>query len=253
MSPRLRRPRRRSVLAVLGVLVLVLGAAGAWVTAPQPLLPEATAALASTAEVAFTEVDGRLEFAPASGAPAAGLIVYPGGKVPPAAYAPLARTIAAAGYLVVVVPVPLNLAVLDIAAADPVVAAHPELAGRWVGAGHSLGGAMVAQYAADHPGTLAGLALWAAYSPADLSGSGLAVVSAWGTLDAGRERMGGPEARAALPADAAYVEIGGGNHGQMGWYTGQPNDPPATISREAQQAAVATATIHLLERVAAGS
>ena len=61
----------------------------------------------------------------------------------------------------------------------------------------------------------------------------------WGSLDAGAARMSGPEARAAVPADAVFVEIPGGNHEQMGWYTGQPNDPPATISRVDQQAQVA--------------
>lgn len=43
------------------------------------------------------------------------------------------------------------------------------------------------------------------------------------------------------------VEIDGGNHEQMGWYTGQPNDPAATISRAAQQEQVVEATIALLE------
>ena len=33
----------------------------------------------------------------------------------------------------------------------------------------------------------------------------------------------------------------------MGWYTGQPNDPPATISREDQQAQVVDATVRLLD------
>ena len=32
----------------------------------------------------------------------------------------------------------------------------------------------------------------------------------------------------------------------MGWYTGQPNDPPATISREAQQDAIVAATVEVL-------
>ena len=62
--------------------------------------------------------------------------------------------------------------------------------------------------------------------------------------------MSGPEARANLPADAVFVEIPGGNHEQMGYYTGQPNDPPATISREDQQAQVAAATVTMLQGLA---
>ena len=48
-----------------------------------------------------------------------------------------------------------------------------------------------------------------------------------------------------------FVEIPGGNHEQMGWYTGQPNDPPATISREDQQRSVAASTVELLRGLAA--
>ncbi len=44
-----------------------------------------------------------------------------------------------------------------------------------------------------------------------------------------------------------FTPIEGGNHEQMGWYTGQPNDPPAAISREAQQQAVVAATLDLLQ------
>jgi hypothetical protein len=32
----------------------------------------------------------------------------------------------------------------------------------------------------------------------------------------------------------------------MGWYTGQPNDPPATITRVDQQRRVVVATVALL-------
>jgi hypothetical protein len=48
----------------------------------------------------------------------------------------------------------------------------------------------------------------------------------------------------------ALTPIEGGNHEQMGWYTGQPNDPPATISRDEQQRQVVDATLDLLARLA---
>ena len=111
---------------------------------------------------------------------------------------------------------------------------------------------MAAQYIGSHPDAVAGLALWASYAATDLSGLDLGVTSIFGTLDSGRERMSGPEARAALPPDAVFVPIEGGNHEQMGWYTGQPNDPPAAISREEQQRQVAEATVALLDSLAGG-
>jgi len=223
----------------------VLALVAAWWLQPQPLLPEATASLASTAAVKFDDVDGRLEWRPADGMHETGLVLYPGAKVPPAAYGPAAQAIAAQGYLVVIMPMPLNLAVLDINAADRALAAHPEVT-RWAIGGHSLGGAMAAQYSASHPGRLTGLALWAAYPGTDLSSAPLSAVTVYGTLDAGADRMAGSEARANLPGDATFVAIEGGNHEQMGWYTGQPNDPPATIDRANQQDQVVAATVAML-------
>jgi hypothetical protein len=243
------RPRRRTVGIALVVLVAVLAGAFAWYVQPQPVLPEAMASLASTPEVTFKDASDGLEWAPAGEVPSTGLIVYPGGKVPPEAYGPAAQAIAAEGYLTVVTPMPFNLAVFDIDAADRVRAAHPEI-DSWLIAGHSLGGSMGAQHVANRPNTYDGLAFWAAYAASDLSALDLAASSIYGTLDAGAARMSGPEARAALPADAAFIPIEGGNHEQMGWYTGQPNDPPATISREDQQAQLVEATVALLDGVA---
>ena len=245
----MRRPRRRTVGFVLVVLVAVLAGLFAWYVQPQPVLPEATASLASTPEVTYTDAPHGLQWAPADATPTTGLIIYPGGKVPPEAYGPTAQAVAAEGYLTVITPMPFNLAVLDVDAADRVRAAHPEI-DSWVIAGHSLGGSMAAQHVAGHPETFDGLAFWASYAATDLSALDLAAVSIYGTLDAGAARMSGPEAQAALPDDAVFVPIEGGNHEQMGWYTGQPNDPPATISREDQQAELIEATVALLEGVA---
>lgn len=248
------RPRKRtigvSILVVLAVLLAVGVAAFAWYVQPQPLLPEADASLASTPEVAFTAVDGRLEWAPADGSYTTGLVIYPGGKVPPEAYGPLAREIAAAGYLAVITPMPFNLAVFDIGAAGPAISAHPEV-GHWALGGHSLGGSMACQYTADHTQQVEGLALWASYCATDISAAPVSVVSIYGSSDPGAARMSGEEARANLPPDAVFVEIPGGNHEQMAWYTGQPNDGVATIERAEQQHAVAQATIAMLKGLAA--
>jgi pimeloyl-ACP methyl ester carboxylesterase len=248
---RLGRPRRRTVgLALLAIVLVVVGGF-AWFVQPQPLLPEATASLESTPDVTFTKTDAGLEWAPTGTTPTTGLVFYPGGKVPPEAYGPAAQAIAAQGYLVVIPPMPFNLAVFDIDAGDRVRAAHPEIEA-WAIAGHSLGGSMAAQHVANRPDAYAGLAFWAAYAATDLSGLDLAATSIYGTLDAGAPRMSGAEARSALPADAVFVPIEGGNHEQMGWYTGQPNDPPATISREDQQAQVVAATVTMLDGLSGG-
>jgi hypothetical protein len=249
---RRRRILRRIAMAV--VVLLVVGiAAFLWWARPQPLLPEATAALTSTPIVAFEAgADGRLTYTSTEhldrgdAAPDTGLVLYTGGKVPPAAYAPAAQAIAEQGYVVIIVPAPLNFAIFDTGAAGPAIADHPEITA-WAVGGHSLGGASAALFIDGNPGVVDGLALWASFSSADIADEGLTVAVVYGSLDAGAPGFTSPEALARLGDDVTITVIEGGNHEQMGWYTGQPNDPPATISREDQQAEVVDATVELLE------
>lgn len=221
-----------------------------WWAQPQPLLPEATAALASTPEATFEEGhDGRLTWTPTGWPPTVGLVLYTGGKVPLAAYAPAARAIAEQGFLVAIVPAPWNFAIFDTGAAQAVIDDHPEI-GSWAVGGHSLGGATASLFIDGHEGAVDGLVLWASYSSADLAEDGLLVSSSYGTLDTGVPTFTDPNNVAKLGPALVFDVIEGGNHEQMGWYTGQPNDPPATITREAQQARVAELTVQLLQRLA---
>ncbi len=229
---------------------MLVTAGGAWYLQPQQLLPEAQVSLGAKPDTAFQKLGDNYEWMPPSMHYSVGLVVYPGAKVPPAAYGPLAQRIAAHGYLVVVVSMPLNMAVLDIDAATAVIAAHPEVT-RWAIAGHSLGGAMAVQFVSSHPGVMRGLALWASYPGVDIAGSGVACSSIYGTLDAGADQITSAESKGRLPDDCTFVAIQGGNHEQMGYYTGQPNDPPATLSRDDQQTQVAQATLEMLARVQA--
>jgi pimeloyl-ACP methyl ester carboxylesterase len=236
---------RGVLVASLLVIAIAIGGFLVWAR-PQPLLPEAEAALASTPTVTFTDgPDGRLTYEPAGVPATLGLVLYPGGKVPPAAYAPQAREIAAAGYLVVIVAVPLNLAVFDIDAAADVLHEHPDIR-TWALGGHSLGGSMAAQFIDSHPGSVRGLVLWASYSAADLSDDAIDVASIFGTLDHGAPTFTSQGNLAKLGSRVVLTPIDGGNHEQMGWYTGQPDDPPATISRTEQQRQVIAATLDLL-------
>jgi len=237
-----------AVAAVIGILALAILIGAAWYLQPQPLLPQAGAALASTPTVAFSDEVGWLAYKPVDASPTTGLIFYPGGKVPPAAYAPAAQAIAARGYATFVVKMPFNLAILGIDRALDVQRAHPEIT-TWVIGGHSLGGAMAGQFLSAHPGAAAGLFLWAAYSSGDLSSQPIPAASIYGTLDTGVGNYKSPANVAKLPKDLAFTAIDGGNHEQMGYYTGQPNDPPATISRDDQQRQAIEATLALLAKV----
>ena len=238
----------RIFLALIG-LILVLFAAGfvVWGETPAQPMPEALAALQSDAQVTVTSAQW-LVFTPAKSQPTIGFIIYPGGRVDYRAYAPAAHQIAAQGYLVVIVRMPLNLAVFGVNAAQDVQAAYPQIR-HWAIGGHSLGGAMAATFARTHPGAVQGLALWAAYpaSSDDLSNSGLHVVSIFGSQDglATGEKI--DASRPLLPADTTWVQISGGDHAQFGWYGDQAGDNPASISRSDQQAQVVTATLGMLE------
>jgi hypothetical protein len=236
------------LVAFLGAVVVIVVVFLWWVQ-PQPLLPEATAALASTPDATFSQGDdGRLTWTPTAAEPRTGLVLYTGGKVPLPAYAPAARDIAEAGFLVAIVPAPFNLAILDTTAAQAVIGDHAGVTS-WAVGGHSLGGASAALFIDEHPGVVDGLVLWASYSSADLADDRVAVISSFGSLDPAAPDLTDPANVARLGPTVRFDTIEGGNHEQMGWYTGQPNDRPATISRQEQQDRIVTAAIELLRTI----
>jgi len=243
---------------LLSLTILLLAVAGSGfrtyevLNARNQARPEAVDALQSDGKVTITRPEGQdwYVFAPTAAPPTTGLILYPGGFVDPVAYAPFAHEIAQQGFLVVIDPMPLNLAVTDSEAADAIIAAHPEI-DAWAIGGHSLGGAMAAEYISNNPGAMAGLALWAAY-PAentDLSAQPITVGSVYGDADgvASIEDVRGAAGR--LPPDTTFVAIPGGNHTQFGFYGEnlQRGDNPAGIDRDDQRAAIVAATVQMLQ------
>ena len=231
------------------LLILVGVAFVLWASAAAKPMPEALAATAPDAQVQ-TETDPWLVFRPSEREPTIGLILYPGGRVDSRAYAPTARALAEEGYLVVIVPMPLNLAVLAPGRAAQVIAAFPDVRS-WAVGGHSLGGAMAANFAHKNPEQVRGLVLWAAYPAAsdDLTDDQLAAVSIYGTRDGLATLDKIDASRPLLPPDTEWVAIQGGNHAQFGWYGPQAGDHEATISRKEQQAQILAATRQLLQRL----
>jgi hypothetical protein len=243
----------KALLVLMLLLVFGLGVFVVWAKNPLGPMPEALTALQSDASVQV-KTDHWIVFEPTAASPTTGLIFYPGGRVDARSYAPEMHTIAADGYLAVIVPMPLNLAVFGINRADQVIAAFPEIQ-HWAMAGHSLGGAMAASYIANHPGVIDGLILWASY-PAkgdDLSSQKLQVTSIYGSSDGLATTDKVLEAVSLLPADTHWVPIEGGNHGQFGWYGNQPGDYPASISRQQQQAQIVAACLQILQSLDGGS
>ena len=174
-----------------------------------------------------------------------GLIFYPGGKVEYTAYIPLMKALASEGILCVLVKMPGNLAVLDMDAAEGIPEQFPDI-DTWYMAGHSLGGSMAASYLADHADAFGGLILLGAYSTADLSDSGLAVLSLYGSEDLVMNREKYAKYRENLPADLTETVIDGGCHAYFGMYGTQEGDGTPTITREEQIAITAEAIRNLI-------
>jgi pimeloyl-ACP methyl ester carboxylesterase len=231
------------------LLILVGAVFLLWASAAATPMPEALIVLESDALVHIETAPWSV-FRPVTRDPTVGLILYPGGRVDPRAYAPIARALAEEGYLVLIVPMPLNLAFFAPSRAAQVMTAFPGIES-WAIGGHSLGGAMAANFVHRNPEAVRGLVLWAAYPVAndDLSGYQLAVSSIYGTRD-GLATLGEIDAsRQLLPPDTQWTSIEGGNHAQFGWYGPQAGDNEAAISREEQQAQVFAATRQLLQRL----
>ena len=246
----MQRTLKITLLVLAGLLLAGMAGFLVWANTPLGPSPEALAAMQSSSEGSVSQ-ESWLVFSPTHQPhQKVGLVLYPGGRVDPRAYAPVAHAIAAAGYLVVIAPMPLNLAVFNPNAASEILSAYPEIEA-WAIGGHSLGGAMAARYAYQNPEAVQGLVLWAAYpaSTDDLSGSPLAVTSIYGSLDGVADLQAVTGAGALLPADTSWTRIEGGNHAQFGWYGAQPADNPASISAGEQQAQIVAATLALLERI----
>lgn len=178
-----------------------------------------------------SDAKGHLLFEPEEAR--AGFVFYPGGKVEHAAYIPLMKSLASEGILCVLVKMPFHLAVLDIDAAAGIPEQYPQIEHWYIG-GHSLGGSMAASYLSGQPDSFDGLILLGAYSTADLSESGLSVLSVYGSEDLvmNREKYGSSTEN--LPEDFTEILIEGGCHANFGMYGAQDGDGTPAISNEEQ-------------------
>ena len=233
MSTKKSHSRLRVALTVILAAVLICAAAFAvYVSIYYHAEPAAVQAMAPDSAVSVYELrDGITVFAPEK--PSAGFIFYPGGKVEHTAYAPLLRACAERGVLCVLIRMPFDLAVFNINGANGIPEQFPDV-DHWYLGGHSLGGAMAASYAADHADELDGLVLLAAYSTRDLTESGLAVLSVYGSEDGVLDMEKYEQYRSNLPSTTSEVVIDGGCHAGFGRYGAQDGDGTPVISSDEQ-------------------
>lgn len=162
-----------------------------------------------------------------------GLIFYPGGKVEYTAYEPLMKSLASEGVLCMLVEMPFNLAVLDVDAADGLCELYPEIEEWYIG-GHSLGGSMAASHLSKNLSEYTGLVLLGSYSTADLSQTGVEVLSIYGSEDKVLNHEKYLEYKNNLPADFIELVIDGGCHAYFGMYGEQEGDGTPEISNAEQ-------------------
>ncbi len=179
------------------------------------------------------------------------LIFYPGAKVEYSAYIPLLYGLADQGMDVFLIHMPSNLAIFGRNKADDILGGY-SYENYYIG-GHSLGGAMSADYAADYvekesKSALKGLILLAAYPTKDLSKSDLKVLTIYGSEDGVLSMEKLEEGRTYLPKDAQKLVIEGGNHAQFGSYGEQKGDGKAFISAEEQREETTEAIVSLLNK-----
>jgi hypothetical protein len=233
---------------LLGFFIIALVVLGfiVWANSVLGPAPEAFGALRSDASVTVS-LDKFLVFQPAKKNPSTAFVFYPGARVDYRSYAMPLHKIAAEGYLVILLPMRFNLAVLDVNAADRAISAFPSIR-HWVVGGHSLGGVAAAQYASKHD-DIDGLVLWASYPSNDtLKNSTIKVISIYGTQDiSGVSTF--DDSRALLPMNTQYIVIKGGNNAQFGDYGPQPGDNEAMITRVDQQKQVVEATAQFLKEL----
>lgn len=173
------------------------------------------------------------------------MIFYPGAKVEYTAYLPLFTELAEDGIDCFLVEMPCNLAILGMNKAAGIMESYEYE--NWYLAGHSLGGAMAANYAAQNYQALDGLVLLAAYPTKDLDVSAFEVLSIYGSADTVLNMEKLEEGREYMPEAYTEVCIEGGNHAQFGAYGHQESDGIASISAIEQQRETVEAILEVVK------
>ena len=220
-----RMSRRKKWLLAGGIFLLTLAIlAGTFFWYVSSYYRAEAVALAVMAQDSGIAVQDNLTILSPSYPTDTAVIFYPGAKVEAEAYLPLLDQIRQIGVTCILVHMPFHMAIFDADAAEEVMAQFPEYQ-HWYMAGHSMGGAMASQFAADHPDEIDGLILLGAYIFGDYPDE--KALTIYGSLNQSVEDH--------IDYTENIVEIEGGNHAQFGNYGSQKGDLPATISAEEQQ------------------
>lgn len=233
---------KKIILVILAVLILLSGSSAIYLGNYYHSV-DVEKYMTSSSEVAVEQFDKGWFFDGAGEEKA--LIFYPGAKVATEAYAPLMYQLAENGVDCFLVDMPFHMAFFGMNRAEEIMQEYNYEA--WYLGGHSLGGAMAANFAADyvedHADGICGLLLLAVYPTKDLSASDMSVVTVYGSEDSVLNMDKIVAGRKLMPKNYKEVCIEGGNHAQFGSYGAQKGDGTAAISAEEQWARTVEAFI----------
>lgn len=258
--------RNRRVWPIIRRIWITLGLGAtavfvAWSLVAYRANPEARDAATSDSLVTVEYADGVWRFRSNDvRAASTTFVFFPGALVDPRAYAPLARSVASAGYPAFVVELPRRGAfggadAPELDARISSVLSSEVSCGRTVVGGHSRGAVVASRLASRDPDPLSGLVIIGSTHPRDhdLSSLSIPVTKVVGTRDGLASPDKVRQNAALLPSHTRWMWIEGGNHSQFGWYGFQPLDRRPRVDASVQRAAMLDGVLEILRDVDQGA
>ena len=218
---------RLILIIVTGVLAAVFVGVIAYYSIPMRAEHRELESARNMPTVRYTDTANAIVLAPLSTVKK-GIVLYPGGRVEPSAYAYKLANVAQSGVAVVIAKSPLHLAPLDWRSPSDYTGLVPSVTDWYVG-GHSVGGVRACQVAGEGA-QFKGLILLGAYCANDLSNQSMPVLSIGGEQDKLTTPDDINKNKHLLPQTTTYESIAGLNHAGFGDYGKQGGDGDATIS-----------------------
>lgn len=251
-KPKVRK--KHSIKAILSIVLLIL--LGVWfmieivdkeVTTIAKIDNEEVDQIikAEAADLDIIENDGYI-VKPNFREPTKGIIIYPNGGVSPKSYIPLSIILAKKGYLVAIPEFLFNSPNIGSNTMNTIIKDNSSIQ-LWAVVGHGSGGeAMSINLKAD--GKIKGAVFLASYpsEDADLSKSGLKVVSLKGTSDRTLDQKLYEERKKKLPEDTMFVQIENGN---FSYFANYENDSKAQITKLEQQIQTSVQILNLMDQI----
>jgi hypothetical protein len=226
MAWRWTKKTRIFMYITVGAVAAALGGFITYYSLPLRAEPQALSAAKNMTTVRYTDASNAIVLAPIASF-TKGIVLYPGDRIDPAAYAYKMSHVAQSGVAVVIVKTPLHMAALDLRSPSEFTALAPS-AMEWYVAGHGAGGGKACQIARDGS-QFKGLILLGVYCPGDISGTGMPVLDILGsqdTLAAGTAA----QQKAHLPPTTKFETVEGLNHAAFGDYGQQAGDGNLTVT-----------------------